>query len=130
MSEEEKEEKHQEIKRPTRFSKFLATTSFVLALISFTIILFCWIEVLIDDFLFGVPDIFRDILFFLLPPTLLLALLAPILGCCTYLRIDTYMDPLLKRRAKWCLILSLFFWIMLFFRLFVYFSFSGDVWMD
>ena len=113
MSEEEKKGQYQEIKRPTRFSIFLGTTSFILALLSFTMMLFFWIVFMIDQ-LSAVPDILRGIIDFLFPPSLLLALLASILGCCTYLRIDTHINPLLKRRAIWCLILSLFYWIMIF----------------
>lgn len=111
MSEEKRKEKHQEIKTPTRLSKFLGITSFVLALLSFTtIMLYSGIGILIElpqNFL-G----FSPVVFFELFPCGLLDVLAFILGCCAYLRIDTQMNPLLKRFAVWGIILSLFYWVL------------------
>jgi hypothetical protein len=118
MSEEERKNKE---KTPTRLSKFLGITSFVLALLSFTIMLFFWIGILIEmshglfgvsRILYGVSSILGVIVFFLFPPCVLLAFLAPILGCSAYLRIDAQINPLLKRCAVWSIILSLFYWIM------------------
>jgi hypothetical protein len=129
MSEEERKEENQEVNIPTRLSKFLGITSFVLALLSFAIMLFFWIVVLIEvsDRLFGVSSIIYlvssilgVIVFFLFPPCVLLAFLAPILGCCAYLRIDTQMNPLLKRCAIWSVILSLFYWVLFYIQHTVY----------